>query len=38
MYVQMLETEYDRRQDTVMPSADDLGDAFEQFLREQGDD
>lgn len=38
MYVQMLETEYDRRQDTVIPSADDLGDAFEQFLREQGDD
>jgi hypothetical protein len=34
----MLEAEYDRRNETVMPSADDLGDAFERFLREQGDE
>ena len=34
-YVRMLEAEYDRRNDTTMPSADDLGDAFERFLREQ---
>ncbi|MEK0444588.1 MAG: hypothetical protein RL507_1441, partial [Actinomycetota bacterium] len=25
------------RNDTVIPSADDLGDAFERFLREQDD-
>ena len=37
-YVQMLEREYDRRNDTVLPSADDLGNAFEQFLREQEDE
>ena len=37
-YVQMLEHEYDRRNDTVLPSADDLGNAFEQFLREQDDE
>jgi hypothetical protein len=37
-YVQMLEREYDRRNDTVLPSADDLGSAFEQFLREQDQD
>jgi hypothetical protein len=37
-YVRMLEAEYDRRNETVMPSADDLGDAFERFLREQGDE
>ena len=34
-YVQMLERECDRRNDTVLQSADDLGNAFEQFLREQ---
>lgn len=34
-YVQMLEREYDRRNDSVLPTADDLGDAFEQFLRDQ---
>ena len=37
-YVRMLESEYDRRNDTVMSSADDLGDAFECFLRQQGDE
>lgn len=37
-YVNMLEREYDRRNDTVLPSADDLGNAFEQFLREQDED
>lgn len=37
-YVQMLEHEYDRRHDTALPSADDLGEAFERFLREQGDE
>lgn len=36
-YVRTLEREYDRRNDTVIPSADDLGDAFERFLREQDD-
>lgn len=36
-YVHMLEGEYDRRQDTIIPTADDLGDAFEQFLRDQDD-
>ncbi len=37
-YVRMLELEYDRHNETAVPSADDLGDAFERFLREQGDD
>jgi proteasome assembly chaperone (PAC2) family protein len=37
-YVQMLEGEYDRRNDTAIPTADDLGDAFERFLREQSED
>ncbi len=37
-YVRMLELEYDRHNETVMPSADDLGDAFERFLRDQGDE
>jgi hypothetical protein len=36
-YVRTLEREYDRRNDTIIPSADDLGDAFERFLREQDD-
>lgn len=37
-YVQMLEQEYDRRNETTLPSADDLGEAFERFLREQDDE
>lgn len=37
-YVAMLEDEYDRRNDAAIPTADDLGDAFERFLREQGDE
>ncbi|MFM8303321.1 MAG: hypothetical protein ACKOA9_03325 [Actinomycetota bacterium] len=37
-YVQMLEQEYDRRNDTAIPTADDLGEAFERFLREQDDE
>jgi hypothetical protein len=37
-YVQTLERDYDRRNDSIIPSADDLGDAFERFLREQDDD
>ncbi|MEY3574969.1 MAG: PAC2 family protein [Actinobacteria bacterium] len=37
-YVRTLEREYDRRNDTTIPSADDLGDAFERFLREQDDE
>lgn len=35
-YVRMLELEYDRHNETTLPSADDLGDAFERFLRDQG--
>ncbi len=37
-YVRMLEQDYDRRAEAAIPSADDLGDAFETFLREQRDD
>jgi len=37
-YVRMLEQEYDRRNDTAIPTADDLGETFERFLREQDDD
>jgi len=36
-YVQMLEQEYDRQNDTAIPTADDLSEAFERFLREQDD-
>jgi len=35
MYVQMLEQDYDRKSEAAIPSADDLGAQFEQFLREQ---
>jgi hypothetical protein len=35
MYVQMLEQDYDRKSEASIPSADDLGAQFEQFLREQ---
>jgi len=38
MYVQMLEQEYDRRAEESIPSADDLGAKFEQFLRDQRND
>jgi hypothetical protein len=35
LYVQMLEQEHDRRAEASIPSAEDLGAQFEQFLREQ---
>jgi proteasome assembly chaperone (PAC2) family protein len=35
MYLHLLEQEYDRRAEAAIPSADDLGDLFEQFLRDQ---
>lgn len=38
MYVKMLEHDYDRRAEAAIPSADDLGDQFEAFLRDQRDD
>lgn len=38
MYVKMLEQEHDRRAEAAIPSADDLGEQFERFLREQRDD
>jgi hypothetical protein len=34
-YVRMLEREYDRRAEASIPSADDLADRFEQFLRDE---
>ena len=37
-YVRMLEQEHDRRAEAAIPSADDLGAQFEQFLRDQRDD
>lgn len=37
-YTRMLEQEHDRRAEASIPSADDLGAEFEQFLREQRDD
>ena len=38
LYVTMLESEYDRRTEASLPSADDLAADFEQFLRDQRDD
>jgi hypothetical protein len=38
MYVRMLETEHDRRAEASIPSADDLGAEFEQYLREHRED
>jgi hypothetical protein len=38
MYVRMLEQEHDRRAEASIPSADDIGAEFEQFLREHRDD
>jgi hypothetical protein len=35
LYVQMLEQEHDRRAEASIPTAEDLGAQFEQFLREQ---
>jgi len=32
MYVAMLEREYDRRSEAMIPTADDLGAEFEAFL------
>lgn len=37
MYVRMLEAEFDRRAEAAIPSADDLGAEFEEFLRNQRD-
>ena len=38
MYVQLLEAEFDRRAEAQIPSADDLGAEFEEFLRDQRPD
>ncbi len=38
MYVKMLEHEVDRRAEAAIPSADDLGAQFEEFLKEQRND
>jgi len=38
MYVRMLEHDHDRRAEAAIPSADDLGSQFEDYLREQRDD
>ena len=38
MYVRMLEAEFDRRAEAQIPTADDLGDQFEEFLKDQRDD
>jgi hypothetical protein len=38
MYVRMREQEHDRRAEASIPSADDIGAEFEQFLREHRDD
>ncbi len=38
LYVRMLEQEHDRRAEAAIPSADDLGAEFEQFLRDQRND
>jgi hypothetical protein len=38
MYVRMLEAEFDRRAEAQIPTADDLGDQFENFLRNQRDE
>ncbi len=37
LYVAMLESEYDRRTEASLPSADDLAAEFERFLRDQTD-
>ena len=38
MYVRILESEFDRRAEAQIPTADDLAADFEQFLRDQRDD
>ena len=38
LYVRMLEHEHDRRAEASIPSADDIGAQFEQFLREHRED
>ena len=38
LYVRLLEAEFDRRAEAAIPTADDLGDQFEEFLRTQRDD
>jgi PAC2 family len=38
MYVKMLEQDFDRRAEAAIPSADDLGAQFEEFLRNQRED
>jgi hypothetical protein len=38
LYVRMLENDYDRKAEAAIPSADDLGAQFEQFLRDQHPD
>lgn len=38
MYVRMLEADFDRRAEAQIPTADDLGDQFEQFLKDQRTD
>jgi hypothetical protein len=38
MYLRMLEADFDRKAEAAIPTADDLGDQFEQFLRDQRDD
>jgi hypothetical protein len=35
LYVRMLEHEHDRRAEASIPSADDIGAQFEQYLRDQ---
>ena len=37
LYVRLLEQEHDRRAEASIPSADDIGAQFEQFLRDQRD-
>lgn len=38
LYVNLLEAEFDRRAEAAIPSADDLGDQFESFLKDQRED
>jgi hypothetical protein len=38
MYATMLEAEFDRRAEAAIPSADDLGHEFEDFLRDLRDE
>jgi len=38
MYLQLLEAEFDRRAEAQIPTADDLGAEFEEFLRDQRPD